>query len=110
MDATDFAEATARPRSGRDAVHRRFEDIHHPGNDDQRRYRPAWLLAGVGDDAAIAKHFVALSTNAEKGVRVRHRHANMFEFWDWVGGRYSMESAIGLSTMLAIGPELSGAC
>jgi glucose-6-phosphate isomerase len=57
-----------------------------------------------GDESAIAKHFVALSTNAEKVSEFGIDTANMFEFWDWVGGRYSMDSAIGLSTMLAIGP------
>jgi glucose-6-phosphate isomerase len=65
-----------------------------------------WLLAGVGgDEAAVAKHFVAVSTNAAKVMAFGIDTANMFGFWDWVGGRYSMESAIGLSTMLAIGPE-----
>ncbi|HTU84537.1 MAG TPA: glucose-6-phosphate isomerase [Solirubrobacteraceae bacterium] len=64
-----------------------------------------WALAGLGDERAIAKHFVAVSTNAEKVKEFGIDTANMFEFWDWVGGRYSMDSAIGLSTMLAIGPE-----
>jgi glucose-6-phosphate isomerase len=65
-----------------------------------------WLLAGLGSDAkAVAKHFVAVSTNAEKVSAFGIDTANMFGFWDWVGGRYSMDSAIGLSTMLAIGPE-----
>ncbi len=65
-----------------------------------------WLLAGLGgDQAAIAKHFVAVSTNAEKVKAFGIDAANMFEFSDWVGGRYSMDSAIGLSTMLAIGPD-----
>jgi glucose-6-phosphate isomerase len=65
-----------------------------------------WLLAGLGGDrAAVAKHFVAVSTNAEKVSAFGIDTANMFGFWDWVGGRYSMDSAIGLSTMLAIGPE-----
>ena len=64
-----------------------------------------WLLAGLGGDAkAVAKHFVAVSTNAEKVSAFGIDTANMFGFWDWVGGRYSMDSAIGLSTMLAIGP------
>ena len=66
----------------------------------------AWLLNGYsGDQAAVAKHFVAVSTNAAKVSAFGIDTANMFEFWDWVGGRYSMDSAIGLSTMLAIGPE-----
>jgi glucose-6-phosphate isomerase len=65
-----------------------------------------WLLAGLGGDpAAVAKHFVAVSTNAEKVAEFGIDTANMFAFWDWVGGRYSMDSAIGLSTMLAIGPD-----
>ena len=65
----------------------------------------AWLLAQLGDDAAVAKHFVAVSTNAQQVAAFGIDTANMFEFWDWVGGRYSMTSAIGLSTMLAIGPD-----
>ena len=65
-----------------------------------------WALAGLGgDEASIAKHFVAVSTNAAEVKKFGIDTANMFEFWDWVGGRYSMDSAIGLSTMLAIGPD-----
>ena len=65
-----------------------------------------WLLTGLGGDKkAVARHFVAVSTNAEKVSAFGIDTANMFGFWDWVGGRYSMDSAIGLSTMLAIGPE-----
>ena len=65
-----------------------------------------WLLNGLaGDKSAVAKHFVAVSTNAEKVSAFGIDTANMFGFWDWVGGRYSMDSAIGLSTMLAIGPD-----
>jgi glucose-6-phosphate isomerase len=64
-----------------------------------------WLLAALKDDAAVAKHFVAVSTNAEKVAEFGIDTANMFEFWDWVGGRYSYDSAIGLSLMIAIGPE-----
>ncbi|MFF9784532.1 glucose-6-phosphate isomerase [Streptomyces nigrescens] len=66
-----------------------------------------WLLAGLGADGgeAVAKHFVALSTNAEKVAEFGIDTDNMFEFWDWVGGRYSFDSAIGLSLMVAIGPE-----
>ena len=66
----------------------------------------AWLLAGLGgDEKSIAKHFVAVSTNAAEVKKFGIDTANMFGFWDWVGGRYSMDSAIGLSTMIAIGPE-----
>src|SRR5882672_168543 len=65
-----------------------------------------WLLAGLGgDEKSVARHFVAVSTNAVKVSEFGIDTANMFGFWDWVGGRYSMDSAIGLSTMLAIGPE-----
>src|SRR5262249_55175327 len=64
-----------------------------------------WLLAALGDQSAVAKHFVAVSTNAEEVSKFGIDTANMFGFWDWVGGRYSMDSAIGLSTMIAIGPE-----
>ena len=65
-----------------------------------------WSLAGLGgDEKSVARHFVAVSTNAEEVAKFGIDTANMFEFWDWVGGRYSMDSAIGLSTMLAIGPD-----
>ncbi len=65
-----------------------------------------WSLAGLrGDEKSVARHFVAVSTNAEGVAKFGINTANMFEFWDWVGGRYSMDSAIGLSTMLAIGPD-----
>jgi glucose-6-phosphate isomerase len=64
-----------------------------------------WLLAKLDDEAAVAKHFVAVSTNADEVSRFGIDTENMFGFWDWVGGRYSMDSAIGLSTMLAVGPE-----
>jgi glucose-6-phosphate isomerase len=64
-----------------------------------------WLLEALHDEAAIAKHCVAVSTNAKEVAKFGIDTANMFGFWDWVGGRYSMDSAIGLSTMLAIGPE-----
>jgi glucose-6-phosphate isomerase len=65
----------------------------------------AWLLDALGDEAAVSRHFVAVSTNAEKVAEFGIDPANMFEFWDWVGGRYSYPSAIGLSLMLAIGPD-----
>ncbi|HLH30189.1 MAG TPA: glucose-6-phosphate isomerase, partial [Terriglobia bacterium] len=65
----------------------------------------AWLVSGLGDAKAVAKHFVAVSTNAAEVSKFGIDTANMFGFWDWVGGRYSMDSAIGLSTMIAIGPE-----
>ncbi|MCO5993754.1 glucose-6-phosphate isomerase [Actinoallomurus rhizosphaericola] len=64
-----------------------------------------WLLSALGDEAAVARHFVAVSTNTEQVAKFGIDPANMFEFWDWVGGRYSVDSAIGLSLMIAIGPE-----
>ncbi|MEO7117063.1 MAG: glucose-6-phosphate isomerase, partial [Caldimonas sp.] len=64
----------------------------------------AWCVAALGDEKAVAKHFVAVSTNAEGVQKFGIAPDNMFGFWDWVGGRYSMDSAIGLSTMIAIGP------
>ena len=79
-----------------------FTTLETMSNADVAR---AWLLQALGEESAVAKHFVAVSTNAA-GVRAFGIDtANMFEFWDWVGGRYSMDSAIGLSTMLAVGPE-----
>ncbi len=65
-----------------------------------------WVLKGLGgDEKAVAKHFVAVSTNAAEVSKFGIDTANMFGFWDWVGGRYSLDSAIGLSTMIAIGPD-----
>ena len=64
----------------------------------------AWTLAALGDEAAVARHFVAVSTNGDAVSKFGIDTANMFGFWDWVGGRYSMDSAIGLSTMIAVGP------
>ncbi len=64
-----------------------------------------WLLGGLGDPRAVARHFVAVSTNAAEVRKFGIDTDNMFEFWDWVGGRYSMSSAIGLSTMIAVGPQ-----
>ena len=65
----------------------------------------AWLVRALGDERAVARHFVAVSTNAGEVEKFGIDTANMFGFWDWVGGRYSMESAIGLSTMIAVGPD-----
>jgi glucose-6-phosphate isomerase len=67
-----------------------------------------WVIGQLGDEAAIAKHFAAVSTNAERVAEFGIDTANMFGFWDWVGGRYSMDSAIGLSTLMAVGPEHFG--
>jgi Glucose-6-phosphate isomerase len=64
-----------------------------------------WIVSALGAEEAVAKHFVAVSTNAERVAKFGIDTANMFGFWDWVGGRYSMDSAIGLSNMIALGPE-----
>ncbi|MGB7324178.1 MAG: glucose-6-phosphate isomerase [Rubripirellula sp.] len=106
VDATDFAEATVDLDPAETlfiVASKTFTTIETMTNADTAR---TWLINGMGgDDSAIPKHFVALSTNAEKVSAFGIDTANMFEFWDWVGGRYSMASAIGLSTMLAIGPQ-----
>jgi glucose-6-phosphate isomerase len=104
VDGTDFAEKTQRSRPGGDAVHHLLEDLHTLET-MTNAHRAGWSLARW-DDEAVAKHFVAVSTNADAVAKFGIDTANMFGFWNWVGGRYSMESAIGLSTMLAIGPDI----
>ena len=110
VDGTDFAEATQDldPAETLFVISSKtFTTLETMTNAQTAR---DWSLAGLGGDArAVAKHFVAVSTNAEKVSAFGIDTANMFGFWDWVGGRYSMDSAIGLSTMLAIGPEAFGA-
>jgi glucose-6-phosphate isomerase len=104
VDSTDFVEATRDldPEQTLFIVSSKtFTTLETMTNAHSARQ---WLLATLGDEAAIAKHFVAVSTNAEAVAEFGIDTANMFGFWDWVGGRYSMDSAIGLSTMLAIGP------
>ena len=106
VDGTDFAEAVQDldPAETLFIVSSKtFTTLETMTN---ARTARAWLLAGLGgDERAVAKHFVAVSTNAAEVAKFGIDTANMFEFWDWVGGRYSMASAIGLSTMLAIGPD-----
>src|SRR5271163_3861836 len=106
IDGTDFAEAVQDldPSETLFIVSSKtFTTLETMTNAHSAR---AWLLAGLGgDEKSIAKHFVAVSTNATEVTRFGIDTANMFEFWDWVGGRYSMDSAIGLSTMVAIGPD-----
>ena len=104
VDGTDFVEAT-RDLNPAETLFiissKTFTTLETMTNAQSAR---AWSLRGLGGDArAVARHFVAVSTNAEKVAEFGIDTANMFEFWDWVGGRYSMDSAIGLSTMLAIG-------
>ena len=106
VDGTDFAEAV----DGLDAAEtlfivssKTFTTLETMTNAHSAR---DWSIARLGGDAkSVAKHFVAVSTNADEVRKFGIDTANMFEFWDWVGGRYSMDSAIGLSTMLAVGPE-----
>jgi glucose-6-phosphate isomerase len=105
VDATDFVEATRDLDPGTTLFivsSKTFTTLETMTNAATAR---AWTLAGLRDEAAIARHFVAVSTNAREVARFGIDPVNMFEFWDWVGGRYSMDSAIGLSTMIAIGPE-----
>src|SRR5712692_9461872 len=106
VDGTDFVEAT-RDLDPAETLFivssKTFTTLETMTNAQSAR---AWLLAGLGgDQKAVAKHFVAVSTNTGKVSAFGIDTANMFGFWDWVGGRYSMDSAIGLSTMLAIGPD-----
>jgi glucose-6-phosphate isomerase len=105
IDGTDFVEAT-RDLDPAETLFivssKTFTTLETMTN---ARTARAWCLRGLGDEQAVAKHFVAVSTNAAEVAKFGIDTANMFEFWDWVGGRYSMDSAIGLSTMIAIGPE-----
>ncbi len=106
VDSTDFAEAV-RDLDPAETLFivssKTFTTLETMTNAQTAR---AWLVGGMkGDQSAVAKHFVAVSTNAEAVSKFGIDTANMFGFWDWVGGRYSMDSAIGLSTMLAVGPE-----
>jgi glucose-6-phosphate isomerase len=106
VDGTDFAEAV-RDLDPSETLFiissKTFTTLETMTNAHSAR---DWTLAGLrGDEKSIAKHFVAVSTNTAEVSKFGIDTANMFEFWDWVGGRYSMDSAIGLSTMLAIGPE-----
>jgi glucose-6-phosphate isomerase len=106
VDGTDFAEATRDldPAETLFVVSSKtFTTLETMTNAQSAR---EWSLKALGGDVkAVAKHFVAVSTNAAEVAKFGIDTANMFEFWDWVGGRYSMDSAIGLSTMLAVGPE-----
>lgn len=108
VDGTDFSEAVSdlNPEETLFIVSSKtFTTQETMANAGSAR---AWVLKAFGDEAAIARHFVAVSTNADAVAAFGIDTANMFGFWDWVGGRYSMDSAIGLSTMIAIGPEAFG--
>ena len=105
VDGTDFAEATndLDPAETLFIVSSKtFTTLETMGNAQSAR---AWLLKAFDREEAVARHFVAVSTNAQEVAKFGIDTGNMFGFWDWVGGRYSMDSAIGLSTMIAIGPE-----
>ena len=108
VDGTDFAEAT-RDLDPAETLFivssKTFTTLETMTN---ARTAREWALDALGDEEAIAKHFVAVSTNAQGVAEFGIDTENMFGFWEWVGGRYSMDSAIGLSTMLAIGPERFG--
>jgi glucose-6-phosphate isomerase len=108
VDSTDFVEAT-RDLFADETLFiissKTFTTLETLTNAHSAR---DWVVSQLGTDDAVAKHFVAVSTNAEKVAEFGIDTANMFGFWDWVGGRYSMDSAIGLSTMIAIGPEHFG--
>jgi glucose-6-phosphate isomerase len=110
VDGTDFAEAVQDLAPAETLFiisSKTFTTLETMTNAHTAR---EWSLAGLGDDEkSVAKHFVAVSTNAAEVAKFGIDTANMFGFWDWVGGRYSMDSAIGLSTMLAIGPDNSRA-
>ncbi len=105
IDGTDFAEAVRDLDPAETlfiVASKTFTTLETMTNAHAAR---EWLLAGLGgDESSVAKHFVAVSTNAAEVAKFGIDTANMFEFWDWVGGRYSMDSAIGLSTMVAVGP------
>jgi glucose-6-phosphate isomerase len=105
VDSTDFAEATRDLQADETLFiisSKTFGTLETLTNAHSAR---DWVISALGSEDAIAKHFVAVSTNADRVSDFGIDTANMFGFWDWVGGRYSMDSAIGLSTMLAIGPE-----
>jgi glucose-6-phosphate isomerase len=105
VDGTDFAEAVSDLNADETlflVASKTFTTQETMTNAHSAR---DWALASLKEDAAIAKHFVAISTNAKEVAKFGIDTENMFGFWDWVGGRYSMDSAIGLSTMLAIGPD-----
>jgi glucose-6-phosphate isomerase len=105
IDGTDFAEATRDLDPAETlfiVASKTFTTLETMTNAQTAR---AWCLKALKDESAVARHFVAVSTNAEEVRKFGIDTANMFGFWDWVGGRYSMDSAIGLSTMIAIGPE-----
>lgn len=106
VDATDFAEATRDIEPAETLFIVSSKTFTTQETMTNARTARAWLLRGMNaGDEAVAKHFVAVSTNASEVAKFGIDTANMFEFWDWVGGRYSMDSAIGLSTMLAVGAE-----
>jgi glucose-6-phosphate isomerase len=108
VDSTDFVEAT-RDLDPEETLFiissKTFGTLETLTNATSAR---DWITSALGTEAAVARHFVAVSTNAERVAKFGIDTANMFGFWDWVGGRYSMESAIGLSTMVAIGPDRFG--
>ncbi len=105
IDGTDFAEATSDLNADETLFvisSKTFTTLETMTNANSARQ---WTLQHLGDERSIARHFVAVSTNTEEVTKFGIDSANMFGFWDWVGGRYSMDSAIGLTTMIAVGPD-----
>jgi glucose-6-phosphate isomerase len=105
VDGADFVEATRDLRADETLFIICSKTFTTQETMENAHSARAWCLDQLGDPQAIAKHFVAVSTNAKEVQKFGIDTANMFGFWDWVGGRYSMDSAIGLSTMIAVGPE-----
>ena len=105
VDGTDFVEATRAREPDETLFIISSKTFTTLGTMTNARAARDWCLRKLGDERAVARHFVAVSTNPAEVAKFGIRAENMFGFWDWVGGRYSMDSAIGLSTMLAIGPE-----
>src|SRR5882724_9747164 len=105
VDGTDFAEATHDLKAEETLFIVSSKTFTTQETMTNALTARQWLLKQLSDEKAVAKHFVAVSTNGQEVAKFGIDTANMFGFWDWVGGRYSMDSAIGLSTMLAIGPD-----
>jgi glucose-6-phosphate isomerase len=106
VDGAHIHDTLAAARSAADPVHRREQDVHHRRDDDQRRHGARLDRRALGE-AAVADHFAAVSTNLEGCAAFGIRADRIFGFWDWVGGRYSVWSAIGLPVAIASGRTIS---
>ncbi len=105
VDGTDFAEATHDLKAEETLFIVSSKTFTTQETMTNAHTARQWVVKQLSDEKAVAKHFVAVSTNVQEVAKFGIDTANMFGFWDWVGGRYSMDSAIGLATMIAIGPE-----